>query len=53
MVPAIIEFYLDPTSKIKKAFLKLLTNHWICEICKIQHFLDKIIDPFAYTQVSF
>lgn len=53
MIPAIIEFYLDPTSIVKKAFLKLLINHWVSEICEMQNFLDKIIDPFAFTQVSF
>lgn len=52
MVPAIIEFYLDPTSLVKKTFLKILINHWVSEICEIKNLLDKIIDPFAYTQVS-
>lgn len=53
MVPAIIEFYLDPTSLVKKTFLKLLINHWVCEICEIQNLLDKIIDPYAFIQVIF
>jgi len=53
IVPAIIEFYLDPISEVKKQFLKLLINHWINEICEIQNLLEKIIDPFAYAQVSF
>jgi len=53
MVPAIIEFYLDPTSLVKKTFLKLLINHWVCEICEIQNLLDKIVDPFAFIQVIF
>jgi len=53
LVPAIIEFYLDPTSIVKKSFLKLLINHWVCEICEMKNYLDKIIDPFAFTQVSF
>ncbi|VVC40663.1 Serendipity locus alpha [Cinara cedri] len=52
MVPAIIEFYLDPTSLVKKTFLKILINHWVCEICEIQNLLDKIIDPFAYIQTT-
>lgn len=52
MVPAIIEFYLDPASAVKKKFLKLLVNHWVCEICEIQNILYKIIDPFAFAQVS-
>lgn len=52
MVPAIIEFYLDPYSPVKKKFLKLLVNHWVCEICEIQNVLNKIIDPFAFAQVS-
>ncbi|XP_027850187.2 serendipity locus protein alpha [Aphis gossypii] len=52
MVPAIIEFYLDPTSLVKKTFLKLLINHWVSEICEIQNLLDKIIDPFAFTQTT-
>ncbi|XP_060834960.1 serendipity locus protein alpha [Rhopalosiphum padi] len=52
MVPAIIEFYLDPTSIVKKTFLKLLINHWVSEICEIQNLLDKIVDPFAFTQTT-
>ncbi|XP_022181652.1 serendipity locus protein alpha [Myzus persicae] len=52
MVPAIIEFYLDPTSLVKKTFLKLLVNHWVCEICEIQNLLDKIVDPFAFIQTT-
>lgn len=53
MVPAIIEFYLDPTSEVKRMFLKLLIKHWICEICEMKNLLDKIVDPFAFTQVRF
>lgn len=53
LVPAIIEFYLDPVSEVKRQFLKLLINHWINEIFEIQNLLEKIIDPFAYAQVSF
>jgi hypothetical protein len=53
IVPAIIEFYLDPTSIVKKTFLKLLIKHWVCEICEIQNLLNKIVDPFAFTQVRF
>lgn len=53
MVPTIIEFYLDPTSIVKKTFLKILVNHWVNEICVMQNILDKIIDPFAFTQVNF
>lgn len=53
LVPAIIEFYLDPISVVKKKFLKLVINHWICEICEMQKYLYKIIDPFAFAQVSF
>ncbi|XP_025201384.1 serendipity locus protein alpha [Melanaphis sacchari] len=52
MVPAIIEFYLDPTSLVKKTFLKLLINHWVSEICEIQNLLDKIVDPFTFTQTT-
>ncbi|XP_060870929.1 serendipity locus protein alpha [Metopolophium dirhodum] len=52
MVPAIIEFYLDPTSLVKKTFLKLLINHWVCEICEIQNLLDKIVDPYAFIQTT-
>lgn len=53
MVPAIIEFYLDQTSIVKKIFLKLLINHWVHEICEMQNILDKIIDPYAFAQVRF
>ncbi|XP_025409081.1 serendipity locus protein alpha isoform X2 [Sipha flava] len=52
IVPAIIEFYLDPTSIVKKTFLKLLIKHWVCEICEIQNLLNKIVDPFAFTQTT-
>lgn len=52
MVPAIIEFYLDPTSLLKKKFLKLLINHWVCEIGEIQNLLNRIVDPLAFSQVS-
>lgn len=52
MVPAIIEFYLDPNSLIKKKFLKLLINHWVAEICEIQNLLNRIVDPLAFSQVS-
>lgn len=53
IVPAITEFYLNPTLLEKKSFLKLLINHWACEICKIQKIVHEIIDPFAFSQVSF
>lgn len=53
MVPTIIEFYLDPTSIVKKTFLKILVNHWVNEICEIQSILDKIVDPFTFTEVNF
>lgn len=53
IVPGIIAFYLHPTCLVKKTFLKILINHWVSEICEIQNLLDKIIDPFAYVQVSF
>lgn len=53
MVPTIIEFYLDPTSIVKKTFLKILVNHWVNEICEMQSILDKIVDPFTFTEVNF
>lgn len=53
LVPAIIEFYLDSTSVLKKKVLKTLINHWVSEICEMKNLLDKIIDPFAFIQVSF
>lgn len=51
MIPALIEFYLSPKSLQKKTFLKLLINHWICEISEMQSLINKIIDPFAFAQV--
>ncbi|XP_050545405.1 uncharacterized protein LOC126907830 isoform X2 [Daktulosphaira vitifoliae] len=50
MVPAIVGFYLDPTSSEKKSFVKLLINHWITEIIHLQKLFYKIIDPITYTQ---